>query len=334
VPRTKWSYVSGILISAALFAVAWPTAALRGQAPAGSPQGAQAQAPIQATRAPLAPTDVVLTVGSVSLTMEEFEKIAASLPAQFSGALTQLGKRGFADQYANLLALAQAGEKLRIDQRETFQKMMEFQRILMLAQTTLNELAATPGTVTPDDIQAFYASHQSDFEEVHLRGIYVPYDPPPGTADAPVPPPAGEAANPAREKLTEAAANAKAQSLRTRIQNGADFAELARTESEHPTASRGGDFGFVKRNQFAPQIDNAVFALQPNQVTEPLRDRFGFFIFQLEGKRIQPLPEVQQTIENNLRQQTMMDLFARMKLAYPITMDPRYFADSPAPPQR
>lgn len=317
--KAKQFHLRGILISGAVLYCALPTAALWGQAPAAA--------------APLAPTDVVLTVGSVSLTMEEFEKIAASLPPQFGGALNQLGKRGFADQYANLLGLAQEGEKLRIDQRETFQKMLEFQRILMLAQTTLNELAA-PATVGPDDIQAFYASHQSDFEEVHLRGIYVPYDPPPGTADAQVPPPAGEAANPAREKLTEAAANAKAQSLRTRIQNGADFAELARTESEHPTASRGGDFGFVKRNQFAPQIDNAVFALQPNQVTEPLRDRFGFFIFQLEGKRVQPLPEIQQTIENNLRQQKLMDLFARMKLAYPITMDPRYFADSPTPPQR
>jgi parvulin-like peptidyl-prolyl isomerase len=110
------------------------------------------------------------------------------------------------------------------------------------------------------------------------------------------------------------------------------MAALARTESEHPTSSSGGDFGFVKRNQFSPPIDSAIFALQPNQVTEPLRDRFGFFLFQLVGKRAQPFEEVRTTIENNLRQERLVALFNRMKESYPITMDPRYFPETPDVP--
>ena len=152
---------------------------------------------------------------------------------------------------------------------------------------------------------------------------------------------ATSSANAGKPKLTEAAARAKAESLRSRIQGGEAIADLAKAESEHPTSSNGGDFGYVKRNQFPPQVDSAIFALQPKQVTEPLRDRFGFFIFQLEGKRVQPLEEARSGIENNLRQQALVELLNRMKTTYPVTLNPLYFPEAapalpgatPAPPR-
>lgn len=307
--RTKWFHFSRILIAAGLF-YALPAAALWGQAPAAPP--------------PASPTDVVLTVGNIKITAEEFEKLTQFLPPQFAGAVGALGKRGFADQYANLLGLYLEGQKLKIDQREDFRQMLEFQRVLMLAQITLNELATAPDAVTPADIRSYYTSHQSEFEEAKLRGIYIPFDAEPGAAGGAQNPPG----TPGRAKLTEAAARAKAESLRSRIQGGADIGELAKTESEHPTASKGGDFGYIKRNQLAPAIDSAVFALQPKQVSEPLRDRFGFFIFQLDSKRVQPIEEATPAIENNLRQQKLGELLNRMKTTYPVTMDPRYFPEA------
>ena len=310
--QTKRFHFSRMVSGAVLFCCALQTVVVRGQAPAAA--------------APVAPTDVVLTVGNVKLTAAEIEQLIQYLPPQFAGAVGALGKRGFADQYANLLGLAQEGQKLKIDQREDFRHMVEFQRTLMLAQTTLNELATAPDAVTADDIKAYHASHPSEFEEAKLRGIYIPFDTEPGMAGAAGGP--GQPANAGKPKLTEAAARAKAESLRNRIQGGADIAELAQTESEHPTSSNGGDFGYVKRNQFAPDIDSAVFALEPKQVSAPLRDRFGFFIFQLEGKRVQPLAEAQPAIENNLRQQKLVELLNRMKTTYPVTMDPRYFPET------
>jgi parvulin-like peptidyl-prolyl isomerase len=268
-------------------------------------------------------------VGDRKITAEEFERITAALPPQFAGAMAQLGKRGFADQYASLLALAQEGEKLQVDERESFRQMVEFQRIIILAQSTVNELAGPQTPVSDADIQAQYTAHQSELEEVHLRGIYVPFDPEPGETGAQPPP---GPVNPGAERVTEAAARAKAEGLRNRVTAGEDLAELAKTESEHPTSSSGGDFGFVRREQFAPEIDSAIFALQPNETTQPLRDRFGFFIFRLEEKRTVPLEQVRQAIENSVRQQKLVELFARMKAAYPVILDSRYFPETPAPP--
>ena len=90
-----------------------------------------------------------MTVGDRKITAAEFEKLGASLPQQYAGAVQSLGKKGFADQYGNLVGLALEGKKLKIDQRDAFRQMMEFQQTLLLAQTTLNELATTTGAVSP-----------------------------------------------------------------------------------------------------------------------------------------------------------------------------------------
>jgi hypothetical protein len=275
------------------------------------------------------PNDVVLTVGDRKITLQEFEKITESLPPQFASAISQLGKSGFADQYGNLLALSMEGEKLQITEREEFRRMLDFQRMLLLAQSAVTELAGPQVPITDADVQSAYDEHQEELQEVHLRGIYIPFDPEPEAVEGQEPP---EPAGPQEGTVREIDALAKADALRARIQQGEDIAELARTDSEHPTSTSGGDFGFVKRGQFAPEIDNAIFSLPPNEITAPLRDRFGYFIFRIEEKRTAPLDQVRQIIENSLRQQRMMELFARMKASYPVTLNPGYFSEEPGLP--
>ena len=310
-----------------------PSISAWAQAPAETAPGQSAQEATAAasptTSAPIGPEDVVMTVGDRKITAAEFEKLAASLPQQYSGAVQSLGKKAFADQYGNLVGLALEGKKLQIDQRDTFRQMMEFQQTLLLAQTTLNELATTTGLVSPEEVDYYYTSHQMEFSEIKLRGIYIPFDQPPiagaaGEGKPPQqPPPTPKAIR------SEAEARTKAETLRRRIEGGEDMAALAKKESEHNTSANGGDFGYVRRNQFAPQIDNIIFALQDKQVSTPVKDRFGYFIFQSEGKRTQPLTEARSTIENSLRQQKLMDVLGKLKTTYPVTLDPRYFPDTP-----
>ncbi len=113
-----------------------------------------------------------------------------------------------------------------------------------------------------------------------------------------------------------------------RIRAGKDMATLARTDSDHASFAQSGDFGFVSRSQFAPEIGNAVFSLELNQASEPLRDTGGFFLFRVEGKRIQPLEEAQAGIRSNLRQQKLGNVLAKVRSDYPITFNPRYFSES------
>ena len=297
----------------------------QGQAAApGAPAAAPATAPANAV--PVGPDEVVLTVGDVKVTAAEFEKVLVALPPQFGGTVNSMGKRGFAEQYANLRGMAMEGEKRQIDQTESFQQMMAFQRILQLAQVTLNQLATAGTVIQTGEITEYYESHQAEFEQLNLRGIFVSFQS--GAAPAGNPPQPGGGQVGSANQRTEAEARAKAESLMSRIRAGGDMATLARTDSDHPSFAKSGDFGFVSRSQFAPEIGNAVFALEPNQVSEPLRDSNGFFLFRVEEKRIQPQEEAQAGIRSNLRQQKLGNVLDKVRSDYPITFNPRYFSES------
>ena len=322
----------------ALFAViVWLTTVAR---PAWTqttpPAGGSLEAAPSSASGSASPDEVVLTVGTKKITASEFEKIISSLPPQYSGAVNSFGKKGFADQFANLLGLALEGEKRKIDQQEGFRQMMDFQRILLLAQIALNELANSTEPVSPEDVRNYYTTHQADFEEAKVRGIYVAFeaDSAPGEADKSVAP-SQEKEGAAKQHRTEQEAKAKAEALRARIQAGEDMAALAKTESDHATAAQSGDFGYVRREQLVPEMGNTIFSLAANQVSALVQDRVGYFIFKVEGKRVQPLEQVQESIGNNLRQQKTGDLLAKIRNDYPVTLNPRYFPETPSgiPPQ-
>jgi peptidyl-prolyl cis-trans isomerase SurA len=77
-----------------------------------------------------------------------------------------------------------------------------------------------------------------------------------------------------------------AQAILDSINNGADFAEMARKYSEDPgSAKEGGDLGFVKRGVFYPEFESAAFALQPGEISGVVESPVGFHIIQLIEKR-------------------------------------------------
>ena len=281
-----------------------------------------------AQAAPVGSDEVVLTIGEKKFTAAEFEKIVAALPPQFRATLPSLGKKGFAEQFANLYALAMEGEKRQLDQTEEFQQMMDFDRRVLLAQVAMTELAAESGAVGIEEVNYYYQTHQQDFEQVKVTGIYIPFAPP-TSASKGIPQTIS-----AKPEYTEQQAQRKALELRARIQAGQNMAALAKTDSEHPTASKGGDFGYFGRNQnqtqLPPGILNALFSLQPNKVSAPLKDRYGFFIFRVEDKRVQPIEELQEAIQASLGRQKLNRRIETVQESYPVVMNPNYFTEAPA----
>lgn len=98
---------------------------------------------------------------------------------------------------------------------------------------------------------------------------------------------------------------ARAQALRERIIAGEDFAEVAREASEDPgSASRGGDLGFTPRGSFDPDFEDALFALQEGQVSEPVRTSYGYHLIKLtalQAPDLPPLEEMRENLEQELK---------------------------------
>ena len=63
----------------------------------------------------------------------------------------------------------------------------------------------------------------------------------------------------------------EASSLKSQIDAGGDFEELARQHSIDSTAIRGGDLGFFQKGQFVPEFEAAVFALKKGEVSSPVK---------------------------------------------------------------
>lgn len=92
------------------------------------------------------------------------------------------------------------------------------------------------------------------------------------------------------EIVTDDDARRRLLDLKERIENGGDFAELARQYSEDDgSAAKGGELGWVNPGDTVPEFEKAMAALQPGQVSDPVRTPFGWHLIQVTGRRDQDM---------------------------------------------
>jgi len=78
----------------------------------------------------------------------------------------------------------------------------------------------------------------------------------------------------------------KIKKIKQLLDNGADFAQVARQYSEDPgTRERGGDLGFVERGTLVKEFEEVAFQLKPGEISDIVRTQFGFHIIQLLERR-------------------------------------------------
>jgi peptidyl-prolyl cis-trans isomerase C len=72
--------------------------------------------------------------------------------------------------------------------------------------------------------------------------------------------------------------------LKTEIENGADFAEVARKHSTCPSGRRGGDLGSFGPGAMVPEFDKVVFSAPINVVQGPIRTQFGYHLIEVTAR--------------------------------------------------
>ena len=106
------------------------------------------------------------------------------------------------------------------------------------------------------------------------------------------------------DSVDDAAALAKAQDLEMRLAAGEDFAELAKTESDDPgSAPAGGDLGVYQQGMLDGPFEQAVFALNAGEVSEPVRTAFGYHIIKLTGVSVSEAPVFEEVKDQLIAEQ-------------------------------
>ncbi len=77
----------------------------------------------------------------------------------------------------------------------------------------------------------------------------------------------------------------KIEDIQDELNKGADFETLAQTYSDCPSAAQGGDLGYFSRGQMVPEFEEAAFALEVGEVSEPVLTDFGYHLIRVDDKR-------------------------------------------------
>jgi peptidyl-prolyl cis-trans isomerase SurA len=110
-------------------------------------------------------------------------------------------------------------------------------------------------------------------------------------------------------QLTEEAARQRLAEFKRRVEAGqADFAQLARENSQDASARNGGDLGWASPGMFVPEFEEVLNALSPGQIGDPIVSRFGVHLIQLLERRQATLtPREQREVVRNLVRERKLD---------------------------
>jgi len=88
------------------------------------------------------------------------------------------------------------------------------------------------------------------------------------------------------EVNSDEAVRQRIENLRIRIENGEDFAALARAHSQDPlSAARGGDLGWLSQGDTVPEFEDMMNRLEPGEISKPFKTQFGWHLLQVMERR-------------------------------------------------
>ena len=146
--------------------------------------------------------------------------------------------------------------------------------------------------ISTEESKKYYDEHPTQFQSRQASHILIAV-PPNASAES------------------KAQARSKAEQLYKQVlQNPADFAQMAKDNSQDPgSAARGGDLGFISRGAMVKPFEDAVFQMKEGEIAGPVETQFGYHIIKLDAIKQMGFEEAGNQIERELKQQQAVKKF-------------------------
>ncbi len=224
--------------------------------------------------------NVINDMISRELIYQESQKKGIKVPAEFVNEELSSIKAQFSDPSQFQAALAE----MKLTEDNLKEQIVQRQAI----RTLIDQEIVPKIEITDQQAKEFYDKNPKLFqrpEEVHAQHILLKVE-----KDA--------------DEKTRAEARKKLMDIKKKLDAGGDFAELAKANSQCPSAPQGGDLGFFSRGKMVPAFEKAAFELKPNQVSDIVETNFGYHLIKVlehrEAKTL-TLEEVQPKIISSLK---------------------------------
>ena len=230
----------------------------------------------------------VIEASGVGFTKAEFEEIIKG-DSRYQGVINSpSGKRALANDFGKAFALEAEARRRKIDQtpsmqlkiRHAAQQLLAYELVLQLRRDYLKDEVAL--TAQYEKSKELYAQPRVRQILVRVKGSEIPL-------------------RKGGREMSPDFARSHALALRAKLVAGADFASLAKAESDDlGTRERGGDLGFINRGANVAALESAAFSMPIGKLSDVLQSELGFHIIRVEERKPQPLSQVKQIIANDL----------------------------------
>ncbi|HBS83884.1 peptidylprolyl isomerase [Vreelandella alkaliphila] len=201
---------------------------------------------------------------------------------------TELNRQLRSIAESNGMTLEQFADAVEADGMTLGGVREEIRREMLMRQVQQRQISQRV-TVTERDVERFLSQQPSQqgqafIEEIRARHVLVELTP----------------------TRNEDQARARAEQARQRLQQGADFASVAREFSDdRGSAMNGGELGWVRPGQTVPAFEEAMGSLSTNQLSEPVRSQFGYHVIEVLERRRQDVTD------ESRREQVRQAIFQR-----------------------
>ena len=240
-------------------------------------------------------TKTYATVNGTAITGKEVKAFAASLPVQLQQAPGENLLTLIVNQLVNDKLVTDNAFSSGIESDADVQARLADLKKQLVRDTYLKK--QVDDTITEAELKAKYdemLANTPDVPEIHARHILVK------TED-------------------------EAKAIITELDNGADFAALAKEKSTGPSAANGGDLGYFNKTAMVKEFADAAFAMDKGTYSKtPVKTQFGYHVIKVEDKRMQPKPEfaaVEQRVRAQVADEKVRALIEKLRAKADLTLD-------------
>lgn len=230
----------------------------------------------------------IIEAGGRSITKAEFEQMLTDDPRLTLAMTHPEARLALGNDFGRIFALEAEARNRHLDQLASVQLKIRNYTAQVLANELLVSLRR--GYMKDDAaLAALYEKNRDAYGEPRVRQILVRMQ---GSAVA---------LRPGKPDLSAEQAAAKAEALRARLVAGADFAALAKAESDDlGSVATGGDIGFLPKGATGAEFEAAAFSLPVGMVSGVIKTRYGFHVIRVEERRPMPLEAVKGILANEM----------------------------------